>query len=264
MMDLRGRYRPFEGGPGSKTPTRVGGHTTMGWMVMHAYDVNSRQVSGPSWMETEFFEIDATLAPGTTKEQEKVMWQNLLKERFHMEVHRETRELQVFALVTGKKGPKLKESDPAEEAADKEAVAAAAGRPRPQMTMGPDGFPQIPADAKMPGSYSLALGSGEFLRVKMFCRHQTMAALADGLSNYAGRLVEDQTGLKGKYDFTLAFEADPPQFAGASTGTPSTPAERGAALTTAVQEQLGLKLEGKKSNIEMLVIDRLDKVPTEN
>src|SRR5215471_13430856 len=81
-MELRGRYRPLEGGPGSTTPTRFGGHTTMMWMVTRAYGVKTRQVSGPSWMETEYFEIAATLAPGATKEQERIMWQNLLKERF--------------------------------------------------------------------------------------------------------------------------------------------------------------------------------------
>ena len=264
LMDLRGRYKPLEGGPGSKTPTRIAGHTTLMGMVTHAYGVKTRQVSGPSWMEMEFFEIAATLAPGTTREQEKVMWQNLLKERFHLEAHRETRELPVYVLVVGKNGPKLKESDPADEAADKDTAAAVAGQPRPRVTMGPDGFPQIPADAKMPGSYTLSLSSGEFLRVKMVCRHQTMAELADRIGNYAGRRVEDQTALKGKYDFTLAFETEPRQPATTSDGLPGIPAERGASLSSAVQEQLGLKLEGKKSDIELLVIDRVEKAPTEN
>ena len=130
--------------------------------------------------------------------------------------------------------------------------------------MGPDGFPQIPPDAEVPGSFTLSLSSGEFLRIKMFGRRQTMAELADGISNFAGRLVEDETGLKGKYDFTLAFESEPLQPRTASDGQPSIPAEPGVSLSTAVQEQLGLKLEAKKDTIEMLVIDRVEKAPTEN
>jgi uncharacterized protein (TIGR03435 family) len=262
--ELRTRYKPLEGGSGSKTPTRIGGHVTFQGMVMRAYGVTSRRISGPSWMDEGYYEIAATLAPGATKEQERMMWQNLLKERFHLEAHRETRELPVFLLVTGKNGPKFKTSDPAAEAADMEAAAASSSQPRPKVTMGEDGFPQIPADAKIHGSFTLSLSSGEFLRIKMFYRHKTMAELADAISSYAGRLVDDRTGLKGKYDFTLAFETDPSEPASRPGGELSTPAERGAGLFTAVQEQLGLKLDAAKSKIEMLVIDRVERAPTEN
>ena len=264
IMDLRDRYRPLEGGPGSNTPTRISGHTTFAGLVTRAYGLKGRQVSGPSWMDSEFYEIAATVPSGATKEQTAVMWQSLLKERFHMEARQETREVSVYALMVGKNGPKLTESDPAAEAADKEAAAAGGRRPRPPVTMGPDGFPQIPADAKMPGSFTLSLTNGDFLKIKMFCRHMTMAELADQLGNFAGRVVEDQTGLKGKYDFTLAFETDRRQPAAAPDGQPLIPADREVSLTAAVQEQLGLKLESKKSKIEMLIIDRVEKAPTEN
>jgi uncharacterized protein (TIGR03435 family) len=171
----------------------------------------------------------------------------------------------VYALVVGKNGPKLKPSDPAVEAADKEGAAALPGQPRPKVTKGPDGFPEIPADFKMPGSYILSLSTGEFMRVKMVGRHQTMPELAGGLGGFAGRLVEDQTGLKGKFDFTLAFETDPRQPAPGSQAPPtSIPAERGASLFSALQEQLGLKLESRRSVIEILVIDHVEKIPTEN
>jgi uncharacterized protein (TIGR03435 family) len=259
LAGLRGGFKPLEGGPDSKTPTRIAGHTTMKWMVTHAFGVNDVQVSGPSWMDTEFFEIAAIVAPGTTMEQEKVMWQNLLQTRFHLAVHRESRELPGFALVVGKGGAKLAESDPAAEAADKEAAAAATGQTRPTVTKGPDGFPQIPADAKMPGSFILSLMSDEFLRVKMFGRHQTMSELAGAISTFAGRPVEDQTGLKGKYDFTLAFESELHPAPAPVDDLPGIPS-----LTAAVQEQLGLRLERKKSNVNVLVIDHIEKVPTEN
>jgi uncharacterized protein (TIGR03435 family) len=233
-------------------------------MVAIAYGLKSRQLSGPSWMDMEFYEISATLPEGATKEQERTMWQNLLKDRFQMAAHRETREVSAYGLLTGKNGPKFKESDPAAEAADKEAVAAAVGRPRPPVTPGPDGFPEIPADAKMPGSFTLSLSSGDSLKVKIFARHITMTELADQLSGYAGRVVEDQTLLRGKYDFTLAFETER-RMPGAPAGGPAMiPTEREASLSNAVQEQLGLKLEGKKTKLEMLIIDHVEKVPTGN
>jgi uncharacterized protein (TIGR03435 family) len=264
LMDLRGRYKPLEGGSGSKTPTRIGGHINFSALVTLAYGVKSSQVAGPPWMDMEFYEIFATVPSGATKEQQKVMWQNLLKERFHLEAHRETRALPAFGLVIGKNGPKFKTSDPAAEAADKEAALAATGRTRPAVTAGPDGFPQIPADAKLPGSFTLSLSDGDALRIKMFCRHMTMAELADQMSGFAGRLVVDQTGLSGKYDFTLAFETERRQPVAKTYEEAEIPIEPGAGLFTAVQEQLGLKLEAKKSNIEMLVVDRVEKVPTEN
>lgn len=263
LEDLKGHFKELEGGPGSKTPTRIAGLTTLMWMVSQAYGLKDQQVSGPSWMQTTYFEIAATVAPGATKEQEKVMWQNLLKERFHIQMHRETRELPLYALVVGKNGPKLKEADPAEEAADQEMAAGEVNQLSPKVTVGADGFPQISPDAKMHRSTMLSLMSGEFLRVKMLCRHETMGYLADAISYFTKRLVEDQTGLKGKYDFTLAFEAGP-ETATTLDGQASAPAERGASLPKAVQDQLGLKLEAKKGDIEMLVIERVEKVPTEN
>jgi uncharacterized protein (TIGR03435 family) len=264
LMDLRDHYKPLEGGSGSKTPTRIAGHINFSGLVILAYGVKSSQVAGPSWMDMEFYEIFATVPSGATKEQQKVMWQNLLRERFHMQTHRETRALPALGLVTGKNGPRFKESDPAAEAADKEATLAVTGRPRPAVTAGPDGFPQIPPDAKLPGSFTLSLSNGDVLKVKMFCRHMTMAELADQMSSFAGRVVEDQTGLNGKYDFTLAFETERRQPVAWAGEPAEIPVERGADLFTAVQEQLGLKLEAKRSNIEMLVIDRVEKTPTEN
>jgi uncharacterized protein (TIGR03435 family) len=263
LSDLRSRYRPLEGGAGSKTPTRVSGVTTLQTMLMKAYGVSSLLISGPSWMATEYYEIAATLPPGVSREQEKIMWQTLLKERFQLEAHRESRQLSIYELGVGRSGPKFKESEPAPDSSGVERASAASGQPRPPVTMGPDGFPQIPADVKMPGSYTLSLSSGEFLRVKVFGRAMTMSELATGITSYAGRLVEDRTGLKGKYDFTLAFETDP-QGTASPEGRTGIPAEQGASLSAAVQEQLGLRLEGNKKDVEMLIIDRVQKAPTEN
>jgi uncharacterized protein (TIGR03435 family) len=264
------RFTPLSGGPGTKSPTRLAGTTSLKALLMRAYGVKSYQVSGPAWMDTELYEIAAKIPPGATKEQLALMVQNLLMERFHLAVHRETKELPMYALRVGKNGAKLKESDPA-AAAEDETAAAEGDRPRPTVTMGADGFPQFPADAKMPPVVTLSLASAEFTRIKLFARHQTMDALADMIGGYVNRPVKNLTELEGQYDFTLAFESEPMAFAraarptGASPdGAPPAQADPGPTIFAAVQEQLGLRLEQTRGPVEMLVVDRLEKVPTEN
>jgi uncharacterized protein (TIGR03435 family) len=264
------RFTPLSGGPGTKSPTRLAGTTSLKALLMRAYAVKSYQVSGPAWMDTELYEIAAKIPPGATKEQVALMVQDLLMERFHLAVHRETKEVPMYALRVGKNGPRLKESDPAAAAEDEKAAAEGA-LPRPKVTMGADGFPQIPADAKMPGTFVLTLSGGEFTRTKLFARHQTMDELADTIGGYVNRPVQNLTEIKGQYDFTLAFESEPMAFAraarpaGASPdGAPPAPADTGPTIFAAVQEQLGLRLEQTRGPVEMLIVDRVEKVPTEN
>jgi uncharacterized protein (TIGR03435 family) len=114
---------------------------SMKYLLMAAYDVKVFQVAGPAWLDTERFEIDATMAPGTTKEQFRVMLQNLLAERFKLVVHQETTELPMYALVVDKNGPKMKESAaaPAVKSDDDPLPASMTMRPR----IGADGFPVL-------------------------------------------------------------------------------------------------------------------------
>ena len=264
------RFTPLSGGPGTKSPTRLAGTTSLKALLMRAYAVKSYQVSGPAWMDTELYEIAAKIPPGATKEQLALMVQDLLMERFHLAVHRETKEVPMYALRVGKNGPKLKESDPA-AAAEDEKAAAEGDLPRPSVTMGKDGFPEIPADAKMPPVFTLSLADAEFTRIKWFARHQTMDQLADMIGGNVNRPVKNLTELEGQYDFTLAFESEPLAFARAARpagalpdGAPPAPADTGPTIFAAVQEQLGLRLEQTRGPVEMLVVDRLEKVPTEN
>jgi uncharacterized protein (TIGR03435 family) len=216
---------------------------------------------GPAWIETEWYDIAANVPPDSTKEQLQVMLQNLLAERFHLTVRRETSDIPMYALVVGKNGPKFKQSDPAAVAED-EKTATELPAVRPKVPMGPDGFPQIPPDTKMPGSFTLSLSSGQFTRYKLFVRHQTIDQFADNLASHLNRPVKNLTGLAGQYDLTLAFESEP--LAGVPRTAPSESAEPGPTIFSAVQEQLGLKLEQRKGPVEMLMVDRLDKIPTEN
>ena len=251
----------LNGGPGTKTPTRLSGIATMKMLLLRAYPVKSAQITSPAWTDTEFYDIDARVPPDATKEQVQVMLQTLLAERFHLTIRRETTEVPIYAMITGKNGPRLTESDPV-AAAEAEKVEVDPAAPRPKVTMGPDGFPEIPPDTKIPRSITLSLASGEFTRYKLIARHQTMDQLADWIGEMVKRPVKNQTNLTGPFDFTLAFESEP--LRGIPRTQPSENTEPGPTVFSAIQEQLGLKLEQRKGPVEMVIVERLDKAPTEN
>jgi len=101
-----GAAGPLSNGPGQISYPNISLHT----LLTSAYGVKDYQISGPSWLDSERFEIIAKLPPGTSKEQIPVMLQRLLADRFKLKLHREEKELPIYALVIGKNGPKLKES----------------------------------------------------------------------------------------------------------------------------------------------------------
>jgi uncharacterized protein (TIGR03435 family) len=256
------RLTPLDGGPGTKSPTRLAGTATMKALLRLAYGVKAYQVSGPAWIDTETYEIAASVPAGASKTQAAEMLRELLVERFHLAAHRETRQVPIYVLLPGRGGPKLREADPAVEEGEEKARAAG-GFQRPNVTMGADGFPQIPVDARIPGSFTVALSSGEFLRTKLFARHQSMDQLAATIAEYLKRPVVDQTELTEKYDFTLAFESDPRETT-ERTQPGAAREDAGPTIFAAVQEQLGLRLEAKRGPVEMVIVDRVDRVPTQN
>jgi uncharacterized protein (TIGR03435 family) len=182
---------------------------TLRGLIEMAYDVRDFQISGgPGWLDATTYDVVAKGGPETVPEK-RLELQALLVERFQLQVHRETKELPVFELVVGKKGPHLKEAETAE---------------------GPSGI------------------RGEC--GKMTGIHATMVSLAFGLSRQMGRPVLDRTALPGKYDFQVEYTPDSGPCAETATG-PS--------LVTALQEQIGLKLEPTKGPVEVIVIDRAEK-----
>lgn len=261
------------GGPGTKDPGRIRyPFMNLKTLLMNAYDVKGFQITGPSWLDTERFDITATMAPETTKEQFRMMLQNLLAERFKLEIHRDTKELPMYSMVVGKNGPKMKESE--EVPASKEEGPAPPPPFPSQPKIGPDGFPVIPFP-----------GAGLFMmmmpgRARFTAKQQTMQDLANRLTTQLSRPVTDATGLKAKYDFTLTFAPDgmngpmgmmmsppPPPPGGGAGGNSNVFVPEGEApqdIFSAVQSQLGLKLEAKKGPVEMIVIDHMEKTPTEN
>jgi uncharacterized protein (TIGR03435 family) len=200
-----------------------------------AYGVpGSRIVGGPSWLGTAKFDIQAKMDEATMEQmktlsqqeyaaQSQMMMQNLLAERFKLAVHWETRELPVYALVVAKGGPKL------------QATTLTDGSTHATSTNGK-------LTAKGVSSAKLA---------------QTLTRLA---SQELGHEVIDRTGLSGRYDFTLNWTPDTGA-SGANAGADAPDA--GPSIFTAVQEQLGLKLESAKGPVQVLVVDHAE-MPTEN
>ena len=270
----------IRGGPGSPDPGQITySNVTVKNVLTTAYGVKGFQISGPGWLDSERYDIVAKLPRGATKAEFMVMLQNLLAERFKLTLHREKKDLPMYALVVGKNGPTLKESADAPAPKDGEAPKADGPLAERQLRMGKDGFPMLPPGSGRGGATAIALVNGN---ARMTATKQSMAGLAEMLSNQLDLPVVDMTGLTGKYDFTLSFAPEggmavkagilAPPSAGPPSGEggPGVPAasapdgESSSNLFTALQEQLGLKLEQRKGPVELLVIDHLEKAPIEN
>jgi uncharacterized protein (TIGR03435 family) len=238
----------ISGGPGRADPTRM---TWTGQSLLKllwiAYDLPQYQVTGPDWLMTERYDIFAKVPPGATKEQANVMLQNLLKERFRLVAHYESKEFPVEELTVAPGGPKLKETD-----LDPNKLLPPEGDSN--LERGPDGLLHLIAPGMVTGGSFVA---SRYVANSIGAKAQTMAQLARTLGNLLGHPVIDKTGLTAKYDFDV--KAGPPattQRDGASDPGPN--------LAAAVQKQLGLKLTKVKGKVDVLVIDKANKIPAEN
>jgi uncharacterized protein (TIGR03435 family) len=219
-------------------------------IIMFAYDAKSiSQVSGyPGWVATARYDIEAKDDESTTAaldnmsrdervRQVRLMVQALLLERFELKVSRDVKELPVYALVIAKGGPKLTASvDP---------PLAPGGKPRGS------GFRmQRPGDIQTINASLDAFAGG----------------LLSKMPETEGRVVVNKTGLKGSYDFTLTWapERGTPGAGGPDEAFTSTAeADSRPGLFTALEEELGLKLESQKGSVEGLVVDHVER-PTPN
>ena len=208
-------------------------------LVMRAYKVKDYALSGgPGWMNSDRFDITATAAGGIPDEAAfKVMLQALLASRFGLRVHRETRQLPVYALVALKNG--VTPSNPVGECINPNA-------PQPAT-------PLIPC-----GGFFLNNGQFEGRRI-------TMTQLVNALSDLLGRPVLDNTGYTGAFDMNMEFTFEGiAQFNDGGFAAPSLPAEAGnpdakPTIFTAIRRQLGMKLESQKGTAEILVVDHAEK-----
>jgi bla regulator protein blaR1 len=203
-------------------------NVTLKALIQNAYDVRDFQISGgPGWIETQRYDIVAKgQDTGVSEDDIRTMTdqqRNLLKEklvsrvralleeRFQLKVHRETKEMPVYALVIAKTGTKIRVDDG-------------------------------------PPVNSLGIRRDDAGKSAVTAQAVPLASLVKLLSNQVGRTVLDQTGLKGNYDFKMTFA---PDLAAADADGPS--------IFTALQEQLGLRLDAQKGPVEVLVIDSAQK-----
>jgi len=202
---------------------------TLKLLIAAAYDLNPRTISGgPTWVESDHYDILA-VTPGEvrpTHNEQMSMLRSLLADRFQLTFHREQKKFSIYELQVTKNGPKLKQS-----------TAPADDPPALISTVYPQRIVLPARNASM----------GDFVSL-------LQRAVLD-------RPVVDKTGLTGKYDFDLTWAPDETQFGGeipaASAEAPSAP------FFTAIQEQLGLRLEATKGPVEALVIDKVER-PSEN
>ncbi|HYI98050.1 MAG TPA: M56 and DUF3738 domain-containing protein [Bryobacteraceae bacterium] len=208
-------------------------------LITFAYDVRESQlVGGPNWLDSQRYDIIAKPPPSEgptdprqmTNDQRTILQQqmrervrNLLAERFQLTIHRETREIPIYALILAKNGSKIQ-----------------------------------PSKEQQGPRHGMQLRRGQ-----MNAEGASLQMFANALSNIIGRPVIDRTGLTGNFDFKLEWTPE------SGALTPGAPGERtdsssqvdlsGPTIFTAVQDQLGLKLESQKGPVEMIVIDRLEK-----
>jgi uncharacterized protein (TIGR03435 family) len=209
------------------------------FLIQQAYGVRDYQIQGgPRWLDTDRFDINAKAAGGEFKREHMgIMMQKLLADRFQLKIRRETKELPVYSLLVAKGGSKLKPR------------AAEGGESRPMFRMG---------------------------RGQINAQNVGMAMFVNELARQAGRNVIDNTGLTGNFDVKLEWTPEPGQGGGGLFGGPAGPGgpggdgprpapadPNGPTLFTAIQEQLGLKLEPAKGPVEIIVIDSVEK-PSEN
>ena len=209
---------------------------------------------GPSWINTDRYDIEARPAQGfiPTTEQAQKMLQALLEERFGLQVRHETKDGPIYALTIAKGGLKAKRSG------DQTPLNFAAPPPG-----GPAGGPPPPPPAPFNPGGPMSRGMMMVGLGQLRATAQTMAGFAGLLTASAGRKVVDRTNLEGLYDFELNWTPDQMPANLPPDAPFPRPDPNGPSIFTALQEQLGLKLESATGPLESIVIESVHR-PTEN
>jgi uncharacterized protein (TIGR03435 family) len=206
--------------------------------IRGAFNVSDFQIVGPDWMSDVRFEVDAKLPAGATTDQIPEMFQALLEERFKLTWRHEPKEMQVYALLIGKDGSKLK---PAQMLPPGQAMAMGTnGKPRAAVVFG-----------------------GSLSQMTITAPHASLPTLIGVASRFTSRPIVDATGIEGEYDFSITFKAEtdaglPRSF----QGNPGL-SEPAPSFAEAVKKY-GLRIEPRKETIDMFIITSVEKKPTEN
>jgi uncharacterized protein (TIGR03435 family) len=219
-------------------------------LITYAYKIRNFELTGgPAWMDSERYDITAKAEDGANGQDHlQLMTRTLLEDRFRLMLHHETKEVPVYVLLAGKSGPKLPEGEAGS------CVELSPTSPPPP-GRGPGQLPPTPCGGFFMGPNTLVGGK------------ISMTQFVDGLSNILGRPVIDKTAFTGTFDVHLQFTPEGTAFAGGFPGMPGGLPQgfdtSGPSIFTAVQDQLGLKLESQKGPADILVIDHAEK-PSEN
>jgi uncharacterized protein (TIGR03435 family) len=238
---------------------------TLDMLLLRAFAVpRDRLLNEPDWAKSTRLDFEAKVAPEDapklkplTPQQRWAMMIPALQDRCQLKFHHETRELEVYALVVAKGGAKLKAANPADSA---NAPPLPPGVPPPP----PVGPPPAGSARPNPSPMTISISSkGMFITG----RAATTESIADMLSQQIGATVVDKTGLTGKYNYSLTWTPDagsaqlmglplpgPPPGSGGESQEPA-----GPSIYTALQEQLGLKLETHKESVDVIVIDHVER-----
>jgi uncharacterized protein (TIGR03435 family) len=188
-------------------------------LVAWAYGVDMFRIQGgPAWADSETYDVEAKAEERLTEKEIVPMLQPLLADRFQLRFHRETKESPVYALVIGRNGSKLRTVEN--------------------------------RDCATAGKGAAGCNGIRFDPTGITAENVAVSSLIAALRDVTARPVLDETGLAGKYDFTLRFMPGADR-SGADTA--------GVSIFTAIQEQLGLRLEARKSSLEFVVIDRAER-----
>jgi uncharacterized protein (TIGR03435 family) len=227
-------------------------------LIAMAYRVKNYQVSGPDWISTERFDINATLPSGSTANDVPEMLQSLLADRFQLKLHRDKKDFPVYALVMGKGPLKLKEDAPDADTDESKG-----------------GF-NVAASGSANG-VSVNIGHGTYYTFadnKFEGKKMSMDILASMLERYVDRPIVNMTDLKSSYDLTITLTPEDYQAmlirAAVNSGVVLPPqalrymeGNNANSLFDAVQ-QVGLKLDARKAPLDFLIVDQVLKTPTEN
>jgi uncharacterized protein (TIGR03435 family) len=226
---------------------------TMVDLIRTAYGVDADKVlGGPSWLDTDRFEVIAKAPPNATLDTTKLMLRALLVERFKLALHNDSHALPGFALTVGKGGPpKLKESDGSGDTGCKFI-------PPP-----PPPPPPPPAGGQAGGAPVINLPTYSYE-----CHNMTMAAFAETMRTLNGAqqyfdtgLIADQTGLKGAWDFNFKYG---PKIAGGVMALLVAPGTESISIFDAMDKQLGLKLDPLKVATPVVIVDSVNRKPSDN
>jgi uncharacterized protein (TIGR03435 family) len=266
---IKSATRPggFSGGPGSERATYGG--TTLEEPINEAYDLGFGKVAGPSWISTEWYAVSVEFPPGTTGEQFRQMLANLLAERFGLVIHRVTKEVIGYELTVAPGGPKLTLAKPEAAANTLSATSGRGGFERPI----PDANGFLPSATGVPGMSWDSQKDGNmthmtFRRTTMAFLEYQVRSILSGSGPDETIPVIDRTGLAGHFDFDLEIPQSllplPAQLNSGIGREVTTRRDAGIDISNALEKQLGLRLNPVKAVLSYVVVDHVNKAPSDN